>query len=772
MATPDPRQARILRAALDLSPEARDAYVVGECGDAPALLARLRQLLALDAVTALPLDQPAEAFAAELLAADGDIDPRLRAGARVGPYRLVRELGHGGMGSVWLAARDDGQFSQQVALKLIRLGMASEHVERQFRRERALLARLQHPNIAQLIDGGIDQGGQPWFAMEYVAGITLGAWLEQVRPGLRVRLQLFVKLCRAVAHAHRQLIVHRDLKPSNVLVRDGGEPCLLDFGIARLVEDEAPEHTATAQRFLSRDYAAPEQLRGEPAGTSADVYALGLILFELLTGQRYRRIHGSNEVTLRPSAALGATGATASTADVSRTHLRGDLDAITLRALAEEPARRYADAQQLADDVQRHLDGKPVEARPDSLAYRSAKFVRRNRAAVAVGLFGFAAWFAASSVALWQAAQKSAEAERARIALRQSEAARNFALSMFAAADPGKSKGMATTTGELLAAARERVTHELDGEPEVAAELLDQIGNTYVSLGERDAAGEVLREALAYNERSRRPSLAVTASAGGRLAYYTFENGDAARALDELDSLVARLRRSNDAAPAVAAELAKLHELRSSVLYATGRKKESRAAGQAAVATWDQVGSQYPAERLWARISLADLDAGLGQGDSALQLADEVLAAPLLQGTQAPPALLTQARGVRVRALQAQGRHAEAEPLLRDTVAAFTAQYGADASMTRYWQFRHAETLHALSRFDEAQAVADAVLALPPDGTAAYRRIRVEVLAARIARERGAADAGMRIVAAIAAACGEGGNAELCGSARALAAGG
>lgn len=770
MPAPDPRAARILRAALDLPRDERSAWVRAQCAGDEALAAHLARLLELDSATSLPLDHGADPFATRLLAELGGAEaaPQLQPETRIGPYRLLRELGRGGMGAVWLAERADGEFTQRVALKLVKFGMDSPHVERQFRRERDLLARLQHPNIARLLDGGIDPSGRPWFAMEFIAGLELGAWLVERQPDLHTRLVLFAKLCRAVAHAHRQLIVHRDLKPSNVLVEANGEPRLLDFGIARLEEPEGTERTATAQRFLTRDFAAPEQLRGEVAGTSADVYALGLILFELLTGQRYRKLHHAGDATLRPSNAMGGTTANPTATPITRTQLRGDLDAITLRALAEEPARRYPDAQQLADDVARYLAGEPIHARPDSFAYRAGKFLRRNRAAVAVGAFGLAAFLAAGGIAIQQAVRKGAEAERARLALRQAEAVRDFALSMIAEADPTRARGGDTTVRDLLASARTHIAHELADEPAVAAELLDQIGNAYVSLGDIPASRETLVQALAWNARAPEPSPLIAASAGGRLAYFRFQDGDAAAALGELDRLVAALAGQDPQQADVAAELGKLHELRGSVLYATGRKQEARAAGEAAVAAWRPARHRKPTEYLMAEVSLADLEAALGNGASALALAEEVLADPLFGDEHVPPALRANARGVRVRALQALERHAAAAPLLADTVAEFSDIYGADASMTRYWRFRQAETLHALGRLEEAQRVADAILALPSDGTAAYRRIRVEVLAARIARDRHAGDAARRIAAAMASACAEGGNAELCTSARAL----
>lgn len=765
MADPDPRHARILRAALDLPTGERDGYVMRECGSDDALLARLRTLLALDAQTALPLDHPAEAHAARLMAAAHDGDAHLAADMRIGPYRLVRELGRGGMGAVWLAERDDGQFQQQVALKLIRLGMDSEHVQRQFRRERALLARLQHPNIAQLIDGGLDERGRPWFAMERIEGIGLADWVKRERPDLRARLGLFAKLCRAVAHAHRQLVVHRDLKPSNVLVQADGEPRLLDFGIARLVEPGDTERTATVQRFLTRDFAAPEQLRGEAAGTSADVYALGLILFELLTGRRYRALHADGEATLRPSATLDATARTGG--GISRAQLRGDLDAIVLRALADEPSRRYADAQQLADDVQRHLDGKPVEARPDSLGYRVAKLVRRHRAAVVVAALGLVALLVASGVALQQAVQKSAEAERARIALRQSESVREFIESVFLGADPLRSKGAGTTAGELLAAARTRVSRELAGEPAVAAALLDQIGNTYVSLGEDDLARETLREALAFNAKAPSPSLAIEASSGGRLAHYDYMDGHADTAFAEFERILARLRAAGADAD-IQLELAKTLQLEGNALFNTGRIDDALAASSEAVEVLRPHADRWSSDYVHALIVHADAAAGAGRGEEALQAADRALAQPLVAGNDAPAAKLL-AQGVRVRALQVLHRDAEAEPLLVDVIAGQGALYGANTARTRYWRYRHAQVLQSIGRLDEAQAAIDALLAQPADDVEQpVAGMAAAVTAADIAVARHAPDAPERIATAESLACGDDGNARFCDKARAL----
>lgn len=760
------REATLLQAAFDVPATGRIAFIERECGADALLLARMRALLIVDAQDWALLDQPLDALAADVLSdcVDEKADTDRHAEERIGSYRLVRELGRGGMGSVWLAERSDGEFAQRVALKLIKLGMDSAHVQSQFRRERAVLARLQHPNIAQLIDGGVDERGRPWFAMELVEGIGLRAWIEQRQPDLRRRLRLFVKLCRAVAHAHQQLIVHRDLKPSNVLVQADDEPRLLDFGIAKLVESDDSEQTATSHRFLSRDFAAPEQLRGGAVSTATDAYALGLLLFELLTGSRYRTLRKDGETALRPSVAITGASTTAP-AHVSPAHLRGDLDAITVRALADDPARRYPGAQALADDMQRHLDGKPVEARPDGLAYRSAKFVRRHRAAVAVAAIGVTAFVAASGVAFWQASAKALEAERARVALRQSETTREFIESVFLSADPTRAKGAATTAGELLAAARARVPHDLGREPAIAADLLDQIGNTYVSLGEDELARSTLHDALAFNAKAERPSLLIEASAGGRLAYYDYIDGHSETALADLDRLVVRLRAHG---PGVESALSKTLQLSGAVLFAKNRIDEALAASEEAANVLRPRAPTLAAEYIQALAGYADAAAGAGRGMLALEVANRALAQPLLDNANAPASKLL-ALGAKVRALQALKRDAEAEPVLTEVIAGQTTWFGANTARTRYWRYRHAQLLQAMDRLEQAQQIVDALIEQPPDDSEPpVAHVAYTVTAASIAHARKAPDATSRVAAAEALACGDDGNPRFCEKVRAL----
>ena len=315
-------------------------------------------------------------------------DPRL-VGERIGPWRVLHELGRGGMGIVWLAERADGQYEQRAALKVIKRGMDSDSVVARFLRERQILARLIHPNIAHLLDGGIAADGRPYFAMEYVDGLPLLRYCAQRKSHFDERIRLFLEICNAVQIAHAQLIVHRDIKPSNVLVTRAGETKLLDFGIAGLIDDSAAGLTIDARhRPLTPAYAAPEQLRGDPVTTATDIHALGGVLYELLAGKRASAL----DDTASPESALAAMMSTTlvppsklvnDDAPVARRRLRGDLDTIVLKALHRDPQRRYTTVEGFADDVRRSVSGQPIHARREHTGYRAAKFVGRHRVGVA-----------------------------------------------------------------------------------------------------------------------------------------------------------------------------------------------------------------------------------------------------------------------------------------------------------------------------------------------------------------------------------------------------
>lgn len=349
-------------------------------------------------------------------------------GGRFGHYALVRELGRGGMGAVFLATRADGQFRQDVAIKVIRRTIAHDALEPRFRRERQILASLNHPGIARLLDGGISDTGEPFLVMEYVNGTPLLAFVEQHALDCRGRLALFLKVCAAVAYAHGKLVVHRDLKPSNILVSESGEPKLLDFGLAKMLDEALPNDDAhTVPGFLpfTPSYAAPEQIQGDPVTTAGDVYSLGVVLFELLSGVKPFDMDRLSIPAMlrtldtvaadRPSTAAarrpGAAPRHPSTPPPSA--LEGDLDTIVLTALRRDPEQRYQGVQALADDIDRHLQGLPVRARPQTWSYRAAKFVVRHRVAVAATVVMTTALVLALGLALWQGARARDERDRA-----------------------------------------------------------------------------------------------------------------------------------------------------------------------------------------------------------------------------------------------------------------------------------------------------------------------------------------------------------------------
>lgn len=411
-----------LNEALELAPESRDAWFEHLAAEDAELAAEVRSLLAAHAASTGFLAAPPTL-------PTGGPSP----GSRIGPYRVMGAVGHGGMGVVVRARRDDGTYTQDVAIKLIDPALRTEALLRRFRDERQILALLEHPHIARLLDGGTTEDGAPYLVMEFIEGRTLIADCDARGLTIDARLQLFLQICDAVQFAHQRLVVHRDLKSDNILVTADGSPRLLDFGVAKLLAADGGASTATLtapmQRMLTPDYASPEQVRGEPASVAGDVYSLGVVLFELLTGQRPLRFKTRSpeevlHVTLtaeppRPSAALEAStvaesaSARSTTPSALRRRLAGDLDYIVLKALEKDVARRYASVDQLARDVRRHASGHPVLARGQSTTYRMSRFVRRNRVAVLTSALVGTALVAGLVGTSWQAAVARRERDRA-----------------------------------------------------------------------------------------------------------------------------------------------------------------------------------------------------------------------------------------------------------------------------------------------------------------------------------------------------------------------
>jgi len=460
------RIAELFDAAVELPMPAREAFIAAHCASDAALATRLRAMLAADADAqdANFLGKPAIAEAAVNWDFDGDdYTPGSR---RFGPYCLQRPLGRGGMGEVHLAERVDGGFEQRVALKL--LPAPTSGLLRRFRQERQILARLEHPHIAHLLDGGVGESGIPYFVMEYVEGVPITRYVTDHALDPRATLQLFLKVCDAVQYAHRNLVVHRDIKPSNILVDADGTPKLLDFGIAKVLETTDRDATQTRARAFTPDYAAPEQIRGEAVTTATDVYALGVVLYELLTGTRPYKLRRDQVLeqailTVEPTApshAVNRVGNDAQPRALARRGrlLRGDLDRIVLTALAKEPARRYVSVEAFAGDIRRFLDGRSVTARGDGTAYRLRKFILRNKVGAAVAAVVALALFAATAVSLGQARRAHAEAASAR-------ASQKFMLNVFTQAEAWSNAGHQPTALDLAKASLDKIDIELADEP-------------------------------------------------------------------------------------------------------------------------------------------------------------------------------------------------------------------------------------------------------------------------------------------------------------------
>jgi serine/threonine-protein kinase len=489
----------LLDQALEVAPELRPAWLADRQRENPTLAAELEGLLAAE----IELDRQGFLGAAgreQLLAGAPSLT-----GQRIGPYTLVRPLGQGGMGSVWLARRTDGRFEGEVAIKFLNLALLGPVGEARFRREGTLLARLTHPNIARLIDAGVADAGQPYLVLELIEGRPLDQYCEQEHLAPLDRVRLFHQLLDAVAHAHAHFVVHRDLKPSNILVTRDGVAKLLDFGIAKLLDDEqAQAHPSTITQAgvgaFTPEYAAPEQVRGDPVTAATDVYSLGVLLYRLLAGRHptsegcrtpadHLRAILDTEPT-RLSDAVTASGRTgghgASTERLRRLYL-GDLDNILSKALRKNPAERYPTAQALADDLARYLRDEPVTARPDSLGYRTAKFVRRHRAGVAAAVISVVALVGGTAFSVWQLLEANRQRDEARFQARRADAQLAFHNMVFSSVGDRP-----ITMREILDRGRDLLEKEYGGDPRFTASISRMLALQYGEIGAYDAAQAML----------------------------------------------------------------------------------------------------------------------------------------------------------------------------------------------------------------------------------------------------------------------------------------
>jgi eukaryotic-like serine/threonine-protein kinase len=556
----------VLEAALEVSAKERAALLDDACAEDAALRTEVEELLAAYEESFLehtPLDG-----INRQLAEEKSPEPSLE-GHFIGAYKIIRELGKGGMGAVYLAMRADDEYQKRVAIKLVRRGMDSDYVLSRFRHERQILASLDHPNIARFLDGGATVEGLPYFVMEYIEGQPIDKYCDENRLTTVERLRLFQTVCSAVHYAHQNLIVHRDLKPGNILVTADGTAKLMDFGIAKLLNPNLYGRTlvptALAFRLMTPDYASPEQVKGNTITTASDVYSLGVLLYELLTGHRPYQFKSytpqeierviCQEQPEKPSTAVnrvettptpdGIAGVRITPELVSRTRegqldklkkkLAGDLDNIVLMAMRKEPLRRYLSVEQFSEDIRRHLEGLPCIARRDTFAYRTGKFMRRNKIAVAVAT-AFVILTLASAVLI---IRQSIRAARERDKAQQVSA---FLVELFNVSDPGEARGNSVTAREILDKGAARVERELADQPEVQATLMNTIGQVYAKLGLYEAALPLYEKALQTRRQTAGEESAEYAESLNSLAMFYRAKSDYSTA-EQLSRQALAIRR-------------------------------------------------------------------------------------------------------------------------------------------------------------------------------------------------------------------------------------
>ena len=660
---------------MKLEPDKRDEALDAACGDDDDLRREVGSLLAADLEAPTFLDGNAAELAAPSFVSPAT-SQAAEAGRMIGSYRLLRRIGVGGMGRVFLAERDDQSFTQRVAVKIMR-GIAAEtrDLRERFRAERQILANLGHPSIAKVFDGGVTDDGLPYLVMEYVAGEPIDRYCARTKAPLEQRLALFEDVCAAVQHAHRHLVVHRDLKPSNILVTDDSVVKLLDFGIAKLLEpgrvgvETTEPLTRTGLIVLTPEYAAPEQLRREEITTATDVYSLGVVLYELLAGVRPHDLAGSSATEIEraiceaepiaPSARVDTMHLTPPGSGVEASHLRGDLDTIVLKALRKEPEARYESVRAFTEDLDRYRKGLPILARPSTWTYRARKFVRRNRYGVGAGALAILALLGGLTATTFQWSRAEREASKARQVT-------DFLVDLFKTNEPAESRGTELTARQILERGEDRI-EQLGGEPDVQARLLSVMGRVYSQLGDFDRAEPFLYRALetATGDDERAQSLS-------ELGALLYERG----ALDEAEHrqrealdirLRARPRRDLDVAAA-------LHELGKTL--SEKRDPNARDVFAEALALRERfLGPHHPAtaETL---VEMGSSLTNLGQCDDAIPLFRRSL--QIFDALENGELGVARAKAELAACFSDQGKVAEAEALIRDVLERYLAVFGED----------------------------------------------------------------------------------------------
>jgi serine/threonine-protein kinase len=663
----------IFQTAADLEPEHRPAFLKVACAGDFDLRREVESLLESADKTLGFLQKPVNEAAHRISGA-----PDLT-GKRIGAYRILKTLGEGGMGKVYLAARADDQYQGQVAIKLMHGGFgATQAMFARFRAERQILANLDHPNIGRLLDGGVTIDGSPYLVMEYVDGLPLDQYCQRNRPSLEGRLRLFRSISGAVEYAHKNLVVHRDIKPANILVTSEGVPKLLDFGIAKLLDPDLSDRPATraTERLLTPEYASPEQIRGEPVTTATDVYELGVLLYELLAGLRPFRVNTRSPLEVarmiceQDPALPSVTARGLSDAPFDARKLEGDLDNIVMMALRKEPERRYASVAEFSADVDAYLNKYPVRARTDTWAYRTDRFVRRNKAGVAAAVFMTIALIG-FGVAMWILARKARDEQT--VARREAQ----FLSGMFQAASPDEARGRTITARDLLDAGAQRIDHELAAEPRVRASLLGSIASAYRSLGLYDQAKSLAERSYQLSAKTFGPTSPEADDSLVLFATLLRDHAQYQRAEPLFRQLLAaRQKRLSSTDPLIADALARLGEC----LYLENKDREAEPLLRRGLAIDRENGPDYGPEVRNYLALLLERKGGLPEAVGLLQEATAI--ERRVKGPDAPEYAISLHN--LASAHIDMGDLAGAERMLRETLAIRRKILGNTHSMLAY----------------------------------------------------------------------------------------
>ena len=750
--------------ALDLPPPERDACLAELRAADPETAADVESMLAEHRVLS------AEGFL-DIAASLPSPDPPL-AGITIGAYTLVSPVGHGGMGTVWLAERSDGRFEGQAAVKLLNTALVGRSAEERFKREGTILARLTHPHIARLIDAGVTAGGRPYLVLEHVAGRHINQYCNDERLGIEQRIRLLIDVLAAVAHAHANLVVHRDLKPSNVMVTRDGQVKLLDFGIAKLLEanDQVSDPSALtmdAGHLLTPKHAAPEQVTGGRITTATDVYSLGVLLYELLSGAHPTSVDARTpagfvkaitdteptplsaavRASMEPEAVNRLADERATTPDRLRRMLRGDLDTILGKALKKNPAERYVSAAEFADDLRRYLDDEPIAARPDASVYRAAKFVRRHRHVLAAAMAGVL--LVVLLIAFYTVRLK-AERDRARLQADKAAKVSELLTGLFTGADPYRTPGEKDpTVRNLLDSGAERIARELADQPELQAEMFTVIGRTYERMGLRARALPLLEQAVAIGRRALGPEHVHLAQSLNDLGVLHRDDGNLVAAQPLLEESLAMRRRLLGAEDKdVAVTLVELGR----VLDDAGRLDEAEQDFREALRIRRKLFGEEHRETATSKNELGLLLWRRGDLVNAEPLLRENVATTLRALGPGHPNTAS-ARGNLALLLISKGEAAAAEKLLRESWAIARRELGPAHRQTTQIVNNLAAAIELQGRFAEAQSLLETGLR-ETRATLAEDDARVLVFIANLARVRlargdvAAAEAALRSVLA------------------------